>query len=551
MPDLLRGREAYQRREWRTAWESLSRADDESPLEPADLWLLGIAAYLIGRDDAFLSVLHRAQRLYQDAGNAAASARCAFWLAFYMTNHGDSAQAAGWFGRAARLLDDAGGDGAERGYLLLPTALQRIAGGDAAVAAGIAAEAAALGQRFGDRDLLALGLHLQGRALIAGDRVKEGLALLDEAMVGATADELSPLVTGIIYCSVISACRSVYALGRAHEWTAALAGWCERQPDLVTYSGECCVYRSELLQFQGAWPDAIVEAERAGERLSVRGGPAAALAFYQQGEMQRMRGDFAAAERSYRAANQAGREPQPGLALLRLAQGAVTAAAAGIRRALGETTDPMRRARLLPAHVEIMVAAHALDEARSACAELGELAVRYDSSALHAMTAHACGAVALANGDPRAALRHLRAASRAWHALDAPYEVARTRLLLYQACRALGDHDGAALELDAARTAFEHLGAAPDAARANALARSHGAGPNAEHTHRLTEREREVLALVATGRTSRAIADELSISEKTVARHLSNIYAKLGVQSRAAATAYAYEHGLVRLSARE
>jgi DNA-binding NarL/FixJ family response regulator len=261
--------------------------------------------------------------------------------------------------------------------------------------------------------------------------------------------------------------------------------------------------------------------------------------------MHRMLGDFAAAERAYRAANRAGREPQPGLALLRLAQGDAEAAASGIRRALAETADPVRRARLLPAQVEIMVAVADLDEARHACAELDELAARYDSSALRAMTAHASGAVALAAGDAHTALRDLRAACVAWQTLDAPYEAARARLLLSLACRALGDDDGAALELDAARAAFTALGAVPDVARANALAATREQG-RVDDAHGLTRRECEVLALVATGRTSRAIAADLSISEKTVARHLSNIYRKLNVSSRAAATAYGYEHGLVR-----
>ena len=546
MPHLERGRAAYQRREWRTAWECLSQADDESALSPPDLWRLGTAALLIGRDDDWEAALQRAQRLHQENGEAAAAARCAFWIGFHLTGRNEMARAGGWFARASRLLDEAGGEHVERGYLLLPAAFQQLTAGHAAAAARIAAEAAQIGRQFGDRDLIAFALHLTGRALIADTRVQDGLALLDEAMVSVASDELSPPVTGFIYCSVIGACRSVYAVGRAHEWTTALAHWCERQPDIVAYSGECRVYRSELLQFQGSWGEAVLEARRAGERLSERGGPAAALALYQQGEMQRMLGDLDAAERAYRAASHAGREPQPGLSLLRLAQGDVAAAASGIRRAMTETTNAANRARLLPAHIEIMVAAADLDEARRACTELAELATQYDSSALQAMAAHACGAVALAAGETQDALRHLRAASRAWHELDAPYEAARTRLLLARACRVLGDDDGAELELEAARSTFTRLGATADLARLEEAAVPGDERTTMHDDHGLTRREREILALVATGKTSRAIADELSISEKTVARHLSNIYGKLGVSTRAAATAYAYEHGLVR-----
>ena len=546
MPHLERGRAAYERREWRTAWECLTQADEECALAAADLWLLSTAALLTGRDEACEAALQRAQRLHQESGEAAAAARCAFWIGFHLTARNEMARASGWFARASRLLDEAGGEHVERGYLLLPAAFQQLTAGSADAAARIAGDAAQIGRRFGDRDLIAFALHLSGRALIADGRVRDGLALLDEAMISVASDELSPPITGFIYCSVIGACRSVYAVGRAHEWTTALTHWCERQPDIVAYSGECRVYRSELLQLQGEWNEAVLEARRAGERLSERGGPAAALALYQQGELQRMLGDFDAAERAYRAASHAGREPQPGLSLLRMAQGDVDAAASGIRRAMAETTNPLSRARLLPAHIEIMVTSGDLLEARRACGELAELAAQYDSSALQAMAAHACGAVALAAGETEDALRHLRAASRAWHELDAPYEAARTRLLLARACRALGDDEGADLELEAARMAFNRLGAAADLARLDEADVQREHGNDAADHHGLTRRELEVLALVATGKTSRAIADTLCISEKTVARHLSNIYGKLGLSTRAAATAYAYEHGLVR-----
>jgi DNA-binding CsgD family transcriptional regulator len=545
---LERGRRAHERREWRSASESLTRADAQEPLETEDLWRLAVSAYLIGREAVFVSALDRAHRLHEAAGEAPAAARCAFWIGLHLADRGEIAQASGWFGRSSRLLDRAGGDHVERAYLLIPAGHQRFAAGDYEGAARIAVDAAGSAQRFGDRDLLALALHMQGRALVAEGRVEEGLALLDEAMVGVATGELWPPVTGLIYCSVIGACRSVYAIGRAREWTDALSDWCEGQPDMVAYAGECRVYRSELLQLHGDWRDAMAEAQRASERLSDRGGPAAALALYQQGEVHRLLGEFAAAEEAYRAASRAGREPQPGLALLRLAQGDDAAADAAIRRALAETGDPLRRARLLPAHIEILVAVGDVDDARRACAELKEIADRYGSAALGTMVAHARGAVALGAGDPASALPHLRAASREWQALGAPYEAARARLLLGHACRELGDDEGATLEIEAARAAFRRLGATPEVARLGPLAVGRGRDGGGRE-HGLTPRELQVLALVATGKTNRAIAEQLFISEKTVARHLSNIFTKLGLSSRAAATAYAYENDLVRFSA--
>lgn len=542
-PALERGRAAYERREWRTAYESLSAVADDEAVSAGDLWRLAMSAFLVGEDDVFVDALERAFRLQSDAGDAPSAARTAIWLGLHLAEHGEMARATGWFGRAGRALEPEERECVERGYLLLPAGLQRLAAGDNEAAARIAGEAAECAQRFGDRDLLALALHMRGRALLRLARVREGLALLDEAMVAVVADELSPQVTGLIYCSVISACRRVYALDRAREWTAALTDWCERQPDMVAFTGECRLYRAELLQLDGAWPEALDEARRASERAP-DGEAIAGAALYQQGEVQRLRGELAAAEESYRAASRAGREPQPGLSLLRMAQGDADAAAAAIRRALAETDDPLGRARLLPSCIEIMLDADDLDGAEDASRELDDLAGTFQTGVLGTMAAQARGAVALARGDPSAALGPLRQAWREWNALGAAYEAARVRELIGRACRALGDDDNATLELDAARTTFERLGADPAVARIDALAR----GRSSRDTHGLTPRELEVLALVATGKTNRAIAEALFISEKTVARHVSNIFTKLGLSSRAEATAYAYEHDLTRPS---
>jgi ATP/maltotriose-dependent transcriptional regulator MalT len=420
--------------------------------------------------------------------------------------------------------------------------MQHQATGNYEAAHAAAAEAAEIGQRFRDADLFALAVHTQGQVLIKQGSAEEGLGLLDEAMLAVTAGELSPIITGVVYCGVIAGCEEAYDVRRAQEWTDALSGWCERQPEMVAFTGRCLSHRAEIMQLHGAWRDALEEARRARERCEeAMNQRAAGEAFYQQAELHRLQGDFAAAEAAYRDANRRGREPQPGLALLRLAQGDDNAAAAAIRRAVGETTEPLRRARLLPAYAEIMLAVGDLDEARTAREELAEIAAGYESAMLRAIAAQVRGTVDLAEGDAQAALVALRQASRVWQELEAPYEAARTRVLMGLACRTLGDEDSAALDLEAATDVFEQLGALPDLARVESLSRPLATGD----THGLTPRELEVLRLVAAGSTNRQIASKLVVSEHTVARHVQNIFTKLRVSSRTAATAFAFEHDLV------
>ena len=449
------------------------------------------------------------------------------------------AQGSGWLSRARRLLDEAGGDCVERGYLLLPDGLSAIDAGEPERASAAFALAGACGERFGDRDLVALARHGQGRALIRCGRAAEGVRLLDEAMVAVTTGEVSPIVAGEVYCSVISGCQEIFDWRRAAEWTGALARWCSAQPDLVAYRGQCLLRRSEVLQLQGEWTAALDEARRACRRLSEpETQPGLAAAWYQVGELYRLRGESSEADAAYREAARLGRRPLPGLALLRLAQGDAAAAVSALTVALEAAEAPRARARLLPAMVEAALAAREVAAARRAAEELIAIAAELRAPYLRGAAAHAKGAVLLAEDRPREALDPLRQAERCWQQTDAAYDAARTRLLLAEACRALGDAGGADFELEAARACFVRLGAAPELARVAARA-----------AHGLSGREVEVLRLVAGGRTNRAIAAALGISEKTVARHLSNIFVKLGVSSRTAATAWAYEHTLVRRAA--
>jgi len=538
----VRGRRHYARREWRDAHAALSDADRAGALEADDLELLATSAYMLGRSGEHLRDLERACQAHVDAGRPRRGARCAFWIGMHLFMGGETGRGTGWLGRARRLVEREDHDCVERAYLLLPLMLQREAAGELAAAGALAADAAAAGERFGDVDLFALAVHAHGHVRIKEGHVAEGLALLDEAMLAVTSGAPSPVMTGLVYCGVILACQDAFEPRRAREWTAALARWCDLQADLVPFTGRCLVHRAEILQLDGSWEEALDEARRAGPRCAAGGNEVAAgEAAYVEGELHRLRGELADAEAAYREASERGREPQPGLALLRLAQGRGDAAAASSRRALSEAVERPRRAALLPAHVEIMLAIGDAQVARAACRELADIAALHRSEMLDARAALARGAVEMAGGDARAALPSLRRAGRSWQELGVPYEAARARTLVGLACRELGDGDAAGLELHAARAVFERLGAAADLARVDALLAPSPAGAAGG----LTAREVEVLRLVAAGRTNKAIASELVLSDRTVDRHVSNILSKLGVASRAAATAHAYEHGLL------
>jgi ATP/maltotriose-dependent transcriptional regulator MalT len=531
------GRDAFERHDWGNAHALLTAADEESALPLDDLERLAKAAYLIGDDDRCVDLLARASRLATQQDDPVAAAQYAFWAAYNLSNRGEMAQASGWVGRGQRLLDEAGPETAVHGYFVLWEAIGRLFSGDPEAARPLFARVHEFGSRFKDPDLLAFGCLGQGQALVMLGQPGPGVAFLDEVMVAVTSEEVSPVVAGLVYCAVIETCQDLYDFARASEWTSALSRWCESQPDLVPYRGQCLVHRAEIAHLHGDWARALAEAEQARDALSVPpGNPGQGPALYELAELRRMTGDLAGAERLYRQAAEFGQELQPGLALLRVAQGQLAAGIAGIRRAVDEGGAARNRPRLLAAYVDIMLAVEDVAAARAAADELVGLAERLDVPFLDALAARADAAVALAEGKPQVALLAARRARTIWQQLDVPFDAARSRVLVGLASRQLGDQDAARLELDAARAVFSQLHAGAELAALAALD-----GPSHDV---LSAREVEVLRLVATGRSNRSIADELVLSEKTVARHVANIFAKIDVSSRSAATAYAFQHDL-------
>jgi len=538
---LARAREAIREKAWSTAFAEFTEAGRQASLDPGDLELLSVAAHLTGKDAESGEALARAHQGYLARGETRRAARCAGWLSFVAQLRGDRAQASGWLSRARRLLETEG-DCVEKGYLLLPVGMASAQQRDLDAAHAAFVEAATIGQRFADRDLASLALQGQGRVLVRRGEIPRGVALLDEAMVAVMANEVSPIVAGGIYCSVLDACGEIFDLRRAQEWTAALEQWCSSQPDMVPYRGHCLIRRAEIMQLRGAWPDALLEARCACERLSQPvPKPAVGAAFYRKAEMHRLLGELEEAEEAYRAAAQWERVPRPGLALLRLARGEVKAAQSEIRHVVDVTVEPGKKAEALAAQAEITLAAQDLATARSAADDLSKIATKIGAEFLLAVAACTQGAVLLAEGEAPVAVASLRQALATFRHLEAPYEAARVQVCLARAHRVQGNDESASHELQAAREAFRKLGAATDLAHIEELVDFPATSPAGP----LTQREIEVVKLVASGITNREIANKLNISEKTVARHLNNIFNKLDLSSRAAATAYAYQHGLL------
>jgi DNA-binding NarL/FixJ family response regulator len=542
---LQRGRAAFDDGAWDEAFRQLTAADRASPAAPTDLERAATAAYLTAHDaesDAFWT---RAYQAWLHADEPTRAARCGFWLSFLALLRGDEAHSAGWSSRTQRLLDERQLDCVERGYLRFISAIAALQEGRTELAEQALTEALAIAERFDDQDLMTVARFSLGEVLTQTGRTSEGLPLLDETMVAVTAGEVSPIFAGITYCAVILCCHRVMDLERATEWTTALTAWCETQRGLIPFQAQCLVHRSEIMQIHGRWPDAVSEAQQACDSFTRP--TTLGMAFYQRGELHRLAGEFSQAEVAYREAAARGHDPQPGLSRLRVAQGQVDAAAAAIRRVVAETANRTdlsggpERSRLLAAYVEIMLTVGDLDAARSGAEELDRLATTFDVPLMQATAAQASGAVLLAEGRADSALGQASRAYVLWQALSAPYEMARTRVLMGIACRSIGDHDTGQMHLDAARTVFEELGATPDLTQLAKVTLKTAPGAAGF----LTARELEVLRLVASGKTNRGVATDLFLSEKTVARHVSNILTKLGLSSRSAATAYAYEHDLV------
>ena len=538
MPAALElARVAYDERRWTAARNAFSDAQQEGPLSPRDLESAATTAFLLGLETEGLDTLTRAHHAFLAADDIAGAARCAAWLGIQLSNAGNRARGGGWLARAQRLVRGPGEPNGAEGFLLIPLALGSLFAGEVDVALRAFDELADFAESFGDRDIRCLAQLGRGQARIAAGRIDEGMLLLDEVMIAVTADEISPLPAGIVYCAVIGTCHLAYDLRRAHEWTTALDQWCAAQPDMIPFSAQCQAHRAALYCLHGAWREAYGAALIAEERYRRGDRDAAYGAFYQKGEIERLRGDFENAEASYRRAGETGFEPQPGLALLSLARGEKDVALALIHSAV-EGSDASTRVRMLPALVTIELAAGRIDAARDAADELRSVSSGSRMPMLKASASQADAAVLLEEGDAHGALGEARRASALWRELDAPFEFARCRALLARAHQVLQDDASAEVEFHAARAVFEELGAQPSIEELNALRRQVADSP-------LTAREVEVLRLVAAGLTNKAIAAQLYLSEKTIARHLSNIFAKLGLPSRAAATAYAYQHRLV------
>jgi DNA-binding CsgD family transcriptional regulator len=536
------GRQAFHQRAWGKAFALLSTADAERPLGADDLERLAAAAYLAGMVDASVDAWTRAHRDALLAGDMTSALRSAFWVSFVLLNAGELVPGGGWVRRAERLVDQVGRECVERGHVHYVGALQQVMAGDLAAARNGFGEAIEVGARFANRELVALARVGLGRCLIAIGDVADGMAMLEEAMAAVHAHDVSATAVGDIYCTVIEGCQQVCDVQRARTWTAELSRWCDGQPELVLFRGQCLVHRAELMLLAGAWHDAVVETRLACDRLAQPAGRAAlGAAHYVRAELARLAGAFPDAEEAYRSAGRWGRDPQPGLARLRLAQGRTVDARAALRRALGEAHGPIPRCPLLAAVVEIDLADGDVAAARSAADDLAAIATAWDTPFAHGLSAYATGVVTLEEGDVSAALGALRRAASIWDELDVPYEAARARVVIGAACRAAGDEDTARMAFDAARSVFHQLGAKPDAIgidRLTAAAARRSPGG-------LTAREVEVLTLLAAGKSNRAIASQLFVSDKTIASHVSNIFTKLGVTSRSAATAVAYQQHLV------
>ena len=459
---------SYRKQSWSKVYDTLK--DREKALEPEELYQLGLAAYLTGHDGESIDILTVTHHQFLEDEKIKQAIRCAFWIGLLLMLRGERARGSGWLSRAKRLVEEYTYEGSENGLLLIPSGLGALGSGNAEMAYKNFKAAHEIGKDNNDPDLTTLSLLGQGQAKIQLGDISEGITLLDESMVAVESADISPIVVGIVYCAVIETCQMIFDIQRAQEWTAVLSQWCESQPDMVPFRGQCLVRRSQIRHIHGEWSEALDEMLRACQILSEPPGePATGEAYYQLAEIFRLRGDFQQAENYYLEANKWTRKPQPGLALLRLAQNERDLAIESIQNALDEAKTPLQRIKILPACTEIMLAHDKIAEARSCVDELGDLAKKYDANFLQAITAYCDGAVLLKEGNPTAAIKVLRKSLNFWNELDAPYETASVRLLLGIAYRNKGDHDSAKMELTAAQWIFKELEATPALKKVEAL----------------------------------------------------------------------------------
>lgn len=540
--DLLHeARDAWSRHDWQGCFDALAELGSDDPATEAErLVLLADAAWWLGRLDECIDARERAYLLYDELGEDRSAGQAAVWLYEHHCFRASPSIAGGWLRRARRSLDS-DRECSEFGALVLREAEMAHGSGELAAAATLCEDGIELGRRLRCVDLEAEALQSLGRVRIDQGRRSEGLGLLDEAMLFVLDGRLSPYSTGKVYCSLISACEQLSDHGRAAEWTAATARWAERHPFAV-FPGLCRVHHATALQWRGDWAAAEREAARACEELSGINLPNAAAAWAEIGDIRRRLGDLPGAGVAFASADRLCAQPRPGLALLRLAEGNLDAATSVITDALeGAGWSRLARAKVLPARAQIAIAVGDIATATAAVDELEIIAEDYDSAGLRAAASVARGRVQLATGSEDACVT-LRSAVARWSELGVPYETATARVLLGQACRTTADEAGAVAAFDGARLLFDELGVRLEAqdfdARSGATSLPAG----------LTDREAEVLRLVAAGHTNKEVAASLYLSDKTIARHLSNIFTKIGVSTRSAATAFAFEQGVIRRS---
>ncbi len=536
--ELLRARAEFERGDWRAAYDAWA-GFDLAGLSADDLERSAAAAHLLGRVPEAVERYTAAYEARTAAGEDAAATMCAFHLTMALRTTGGRSAAAAWLARGERQGEGLPPDDAARGWMAFARMFTHLGAGRIDDALGCARTATDVGRSSGDADLLASGLGAQGRMSIYGGRVADGVGFLDESMLEAERGARDPVTVGHVYCTAIEGCQEVSDLVRVTEWTARLTSWCAAQPGLVMFTGQSALHRAQVMRARGAWGEALDELDAAIARyLAVGAVDAVGQASCERGDLLRLRGDLAGAEAAYSRSSEHGYEPQPGLALLAAARGQGAAATATARRLLAEPGSAVARSRLLPGVVEVLAAAGEVEDARAGSVELEQVAVAFGSEALTAASALAWGRVQVARQDAAGALPYLRRARQGASSLDLPHETALADVETGRALLMLGDGDAAHRALAGARAVLDRLGARPAVDTVDALTgrRPRPAG--------LSAREVQVLRLVAAGRSNADIAAELVLSDRTVARHLSNIFVKLGVGSRTAAAAFAFERGL-------